>query len=104
MIKNKILNKLENKFCKNKIMIYDEIKKHNLHNRKFSHFKIIIISDQFTNKNLITRHKYIYTLLLNIINKCNIHGISIHTYTKNEFINIKNNDIVSPNCMNNFSV
>jgi BolA family transcriptional regulator, general stress-responsive regulator len=102
MIKNKILKKLENKFGENNVMVYDESKKHNLYNRKFSHFKIIVISDQFTEKSLIIRHKYIYSLLLNSIYKYNIHGISIHTYTKNEFINIKNNDIVSPNCIKKY--
>lgn len=99
MIKYKILKTLEKEFGKNNIFIHNESKKHNLLNRPFSHFKIIIISDKFIKKSLIIRHKKIYTLLSTIICTYNIHGISMHTYTKEEFNNIKNNNFKSPHCI-----
>ncbi|CAL4324555.1 BolA/IbaG family iron-sulfur metabolism protein [Buchnera aphidicola] len=99
MIKYKILKTLEKQFGKNKVFIHNESKKHNLLNRPFSHFKIIIISDKFIKKSLIIRHKEVYTLLSSVIDTYNIHGISIHTYTKEEFKNMKNNDFKSPHCI-----
>ncbi|CAL4043766.1 BolA family protein [Buchnera aphidicola] len=99
MIKYKILKELNKRFGKKNIIIYDESKKHKFLNRQSSHFNITVISDEFTEKSLTIRHKIIYNLLLNIIYKYNIHAISLHTYTKSEFLNVKNNDIISPNCI-----
>ncbi|WP_343192065.1 BolA/IbaG family iron-sulfur metabolism protein [Buchnera aphidicola (Formosaphis micheliae)] len=97
-MKNTLLQQLLTKFQKKNVTIYDESHKHNLLNKKFTHFLIIIVSNNFINKTLLTRHRIIYQLLLNTIKTYKIHSISLYTYTHNEWRDLKNKEIISPTC------
>jgi BolA protein len=62
-----------------------------------SHFKLILVSNDFLNISLIKRHKRIYKILNKIMPK--IHALAIHAFTEEEF---KNNTVNtnSPDCVN----
>jgi len=77
--------------------VINESYKHNVSKDSESHFKIIIISEQFENMNLIQRHRLVNKLLQNELTY-SIHALSIQTKTIKEWE--KNSNIQStPNCL-----
>jgi len=105
MIIKILKKKIQLKLSCNKIKIYNESHKHNSNpSLKNSHYKILIISNDFSNINLIDRHRKIYFLLTECINKYKIKSLSIYTYTILEWTNIKKTNILnSPACKNVFN-
>ncbi len=64
--------------------VINESHMHNVPAGSESHFKLVIVSDQFMNKNLVARHRSVNTLLADIL-KEQIHALSMHTYTPSEW-------------------
>lgn len=60
-----------------------------------SHFKIVVVSDYFSDLKLIDRHRFINQLFKKELN--HIHALAIHTYTLNEW-EMKNGTPASPKC------
>tara|TARA_B100002019_G_scaffold25861_1_gene19717 strand:- start:205 stop:516 length:312 start_codon:yes stop_codon:yes gene_type:complete len=63
-----------------------------------SHFKLIIVSSFFDEKNMLQRHRMIYDLLAYELSN-GVHALSIHTYTKCEWQE-KSEINSSPLCVN----
>ena len=70
---------------------------HNVPKDSESHFKIVLVSKNFTGLSEVNRHKSVYKVLEDILDS--IHAISIHSFDENEYTN---NPIIldSPNCAN----
>ncbi len=63
-----------------------------------SHFKVAIVSDDFTGKRVVARHQAVYKAVDSLMNNP-IHAFSMHLYTQQEWTD-KNGEIpLSPNCM-----
>lgn len=79
------------------ISIENESHLHSSSQNAESHFKLILVSNDFLNMSLIKRHKHIYKILNEIMPK--IHALAIHAFTEEEF---KKNtvNINSPDCVN----
>ena len=60
-----------------------------------SHFKLIVVSDDFSNLKLIQRHRLINDLFREELN--HIHALAMHTYTPAEWQH-KNGAPESPKC------
>uniref|UniRef100_UPI0034DE459C BolA family protein n=1 Tax=Candidatus Thiodubiliella endoseptemdiera TaxID=2738886 RepID=UPI0034DE459C len=60
-----------------------------------SHFKLIVVSDEFTDKKLIDRHRFINQLFKAELT--HIHALAMHTYTPSEW-EMKNSVPASPQC------
>ena len=82
-IENKIINTLNE--CMNicSLKILNESFMHNLPKDAESHFKLVIVSNDFNNLSHIQRHKLVYKHLGNIMN--DIHAISIQSSNEDEF-------------------
>jgi BolA protein len=63
-----------------------------------SHFKVIIVSDEFEDKILIKRHRLINELLADELQN-KIHALALHTYTRDEWQEISGNAPMSPPCL-----
>ena len=61
-----------------------------------SHFKLVVVSDHFTDFKLIDRHRFINQLFKEELH--HIHALAMHTYTPNEW-KMKNDIPNSPQCM-----
>ncbi|QJC33696.1 BolA/IbaG family iron-sulfur metabolism protein [Enterobacteriaceae endosymbiont of Donacia provostii] len=85
-IKNKIISQLKPIYLK--INDNNHLKKDEIIN----YLEITVVSDYFIQKSLITRHKLIYQIIGNKINK--IHSLSLYTYTLSEWKKIKKNKIL----------
>ena len=96
-IENNIKNLLIDAFNPSVLSIDNESHMHNVPQDSESHFKIVLVSKNFTGLSEVNRHKSVYKVLEDILDS--IHAISIHSFDENEY---KNNPIIldSPNCAN----
>ena len=94
-IELKIIKNLNDSMNVSSLKIINESFMHNIPKDSESHFKVIIVSDDFKNLSLINRHKLVYTNLDNIMN--DIHALSIQSFSEDEF---RENPVVidSPEC------
>ena len=96
-IENKIINSLIGSMNITSLKVINESFMHNVPKDSESHFKIVIVSNDFKNLSLIKRHKLVYKSLNNIMN--DIHALSIKPFSEDEFAL---NPIIldSPECAN----
>tara|TARA_B100001094_G_scaffold161392_1_gene156116 strand:+ start:511 stop:813 length:303 start_codon:yes stop_codon:yes gene_type:complete len=96
-IENNIKNLLIDAFNPSVLSIDNESHMHNVPQDSESHFKIVLVSKNFTGLSEVNRHKSVYKVLEDILDS--IHAISIHSFDENEYTN---NPIIldSPNCAN----
>ncbi len=52
---------------------------------KESHFKVIIVSEEFTGSRLVQRHQKVYTVAAELLNSGKIHALAIHAYVPSEW-------------------
>tara|TARA_Y200000002_G_scaffold191457_1_gene158003 strand:- start:9 stop:317 length:309 start_codon:yes stop_codon:yes gene_type:complete len=97
LIEKKIINSLNGNFELASLKIVNESFMHNVPEGSESHFKIVIVSDNFIKKSLIQRHKEIYKALGEIMN--DIHALSIHAFDNMEF-ELNPMILDSPQCAN----
>lgn len=100
MYLKKIKKHLESKINISSINIYDDSKLHNYSTNTniISHIKIIIVSDDFIDKNLVFRHRIIFKSLKEI-EKESIYSITLYTYTLNEWKDKKYKEFNSIKCV-----
>ena len=94
-IENKIINTLNECMNISSLKILNESFMHSVPEDAESHFKIVVVSDDFNNLSNIQRHKLVYKHLGTIMN--DIHALSIQSFNEDEF---KLNPIIldSPEC------
>lgn len=78
--------------------VINESHMHNVPAGSESHFKLVIVSDQFDGKKLIARHRSVNGLLENVL-RDKIHALSMHTYTPEEWQQRGGEVPESPPCM-----
>ena len=96
-IESQTINTLSTSMNLSSLKILNESFMHNVPKGSESHFKIVVVTNDFNNLSIIKRHKLIYKTLDNLMNK--IHALSIHAFNEEEF---KLNPIIldSPECAN----
>ena len=96
-IESQIVNTLKTSMDLFSLKIINESFMHNVPEGSESHFKVVIVSQDFLNLTMIQRHKLVYKKLDNLMAK--IHALSIHAFDEDEF---KLNPIIldSPECAN----
>ena len=79
------------------LKIVNESYMHSVPQNSETHFKLVIVSDFFTNITKVKRHQIIYKSLENIMKQ--IHALSINSFDEAEY---SKNPIIldSPNCAN----
>ena len=82
-IENKIINTLNESMNISLLKILDESYMHNVPEDAMSHFKIVIVSNDFSNLSQLQRHKLVYKHLGNIMD--DIHALSIQSFNEVEF-------------------
>lgn len=62
-----------------------------------THFKVVVVSDEFEGLRLVNRHKMIYGLLSEQL-AGPVHALALHTYTAQEWGKEKQKSPQSPQC------
>lgn len=84
IIEKNILKKLNSSFEPVYLKVINESHMHSGPINAETHFKLIIVSAVFMNKNKIERHRMVYELLSHELSEY-IHALAIHTYTQTEW-------------------
>ncbi len=80
------------------VEVINESGNHNVPAGSESHFKVVLVSKDFEGKRLIQRHRQINQILADELAGV-IHALSIHTYTKAEWLERHADVPLSPPCL-----
>lgn len=84
MIQEVIETKLREAFAPEFLQVVNESYMHNVPAGSESHFKVVIVSEQFEGARLIARHRKVNQTLADELAN-HIHALSMHTYTAAEW-------------------
>ena len=97
MIKEKIEESLKTGISSLFIEVINESPNHNVPDGAESHFKVIVVSDDFENLRQVQRHQLIYKVLSEQMKL--IHAIALHPFTKTEWDSNQQSSSDSPDCL-----
>jgi len=98
-VKASIEQKLLAAFSPLYLDVTNESNQHNVPVGSESHFKVIIVTNQFEKERLIKRHRLVNSVLAEELSE-KIHALALHTYTEKEWHdNHADNTPLSPNCL-----
>ena len=63
-----------------------------------THFKLVVVTDDFKGKKQVVRHQIVYALLSDEL-AGPVHALALHTYTADEWAQNQQNAPDSPQCM-----
>lgn len=97
-IQNNIENKLLSHFDPAHLEVINESENHNVPVGSESHFKVVIVTPEFSGERLINRHRAVNAVLKDELAN-DIHALALHTYTESEWQKLFGEFPRSPNCM-----
>ena len=97
IIESQIIDIINDKLSPSVLNLINESFMHNVPTGSESHFKLIVVSDEFKDLTNVKRHQLIYRTLNEIMDE--IHALSIHAFDEKEY-NANPVVIDSPNCAN----
>ncbi len=80
------------------LQVENESNRHNVPPGSESHFKVVLVSDAFEGKTMVTRHRMINEILTDELQN-KIHALALHTYTRNDWKEKNGNAPMSPPCL-----
>lgn len=99
-MKNIIHNKITANINVFYLKIYNDSKKHKLKKNFLQHYRIILVSKNFNNIELLQRHKKIYSILKIYIPNY-IYALQMHLYNIHEWMSLPNKKfLMSYSCKN----
>ena len=78
--------------------VINESANHNVPPGSESHFKVVVVAEDFTGKNLLARHRMINQILADELQH-KIHALALHTYTVQEWQEKTGAAPLSPPCL-----
>ncbi len=93
-----ITEKLVGQFGPEVLQVINESYMHAVPEGSESHFKVVIVTDQFDGKRQVARHQAIYGLLAEEL-QGPVHALALHTYTNSEWAENAGNAPQSPDCL-----
>ncbi len=79
-----IRRKLEDQLAPTFLEVTNESSMHSVPEGSESHFKVVIVSEQFQSKRAVQRHQSIYSVLAEQLQQ-SVHALALHTYTPAEW-------------------
>jgi BolA protein len=64
--------------------VTNESGQHNVPAGSESHFKVVVVSNDFEDKNLVAQHRLVYELLGSEL-RGQVHALALHTYTEQDW-------------------
>lgn len=77
--------------------VINESSNHNVPPGSESHFKVILVADEFDGMKLVQRHRRINQILADELSN-QVHALAIHSYTEPEWRARSGNAPISPPC------
>lgn len=92
-----IVDKLEAAFSPTFMEVVNESYQHNVPPGSESHFKVILVTEEFENQRMVGRHRAIYAVLAEEL-AGSVHALALHTYTPQEWLASQSTAFNSPPC------
>lgn len=96
-VQAQIEQKLKSGLDLNYAEVINESHMHNVPAGSESHFKLILVANEFDGLSLVARHKLIYKILGDEL-KSGVHALALHTYTDSEWQKKQETAPDSPPC------
>ncbi len=84
VIENSIVEKLTIGLTPSHLSVENESYMHNVPPGSESHFKVVVVSEQFETKRLVQRHQLVYKCVQEELAN-SVHALAIHAYTPQEW-------------------
>lgn len=97
IIEQSIIQKLEQHFSPEHLSVVNESFMHSVPPGSESHFKVILVSEQFSGLRQVPRHQKIYGVLADEL-AGEVHALALHTYTPQEWEAVEQPP-ESPSCL-----
>ena len=97
-VQSSIEQKLASSLNLQHLEVINESSQHNVPPGSESHFKLVLVSNDFADKMLIKRHRMVNEILAAEL-KDQIHALSMHTYTEQEWQEQVGQTPLSPPCL-----
>jgi BolA protein len=78
--------------------VINESSQHNVPPGSESHFKVVVVSNDFLEKNLLAQHRMVYKLLGSELQN-QVHALALHTYTEQGWRESQGTTPMSPPCL-----
>lgn len=78
--------------------VVNESGQHNVPPGSESHFKVVVVSNDFADRNLVAQHRMIYELLADELENA-VHALALHTFTEEGWRARRGNAPMSPPCL-----
>lgn len=79
------------------MQVENESHRHNVPPDSETHFKVVLVSDQFEGKRQVARHQGVYRVLADVL-AGPVHALALHTYTPAEW-EARQKAPESPDCL-----
>ena len=93
-----IESKLNQAFQPGFLSVENESHMHSVPPNSETHFKVVVVSDQFEGKRSVARHQSVYSTLSQEL-EGPVHALALHTFTPQEWAANGNPSPASPNCL-----
>ena len=93
-----IVDKLRGQFAPAVLQVTNESFMHSVPAGSESHFKVVLVSDQFVGKRQVQRHQSVYAALADEL-AGPVHALALHTYSQEEWSTNQGGAPDSPNCL-----
>ena len=97
IVQNAIESKLKSAFTTRFLEVENESHRHNVPDGSETHFKVTLVSEDFSGLTKVKCHQQIYATLSNEMEQ-GVHALAIHSYTPDQWAKI-NSVPESPNCL-----
>ncbi len=97
-VQSTIEHKLTEKLHPVHLEVVNESNMHSVPEGSESHFKVTAVSDEFTDKNLVARHRLVNDILDEEL-RGSLHALSLHTLTPDEWLDRAGAVEDSPECL-----
>lgn len=97
-MQQEIETRLQQAFNPDYLEVINESSNHNVPPGSESHFKLVVVSNEFVDKKLIERHRAVNKTLAEPLQQ-GVHALAMHTYTLEEWQKRQLSSPDSPQCM-----
>ncbi|XP_065189334.1 DNA-binding transcriptional regulator BolA-like [Sycon ciliatum] len=100
-VEQSITSKLSSQFSPQHLQVINESYMHNVPRGAETHFRVVVVSDQFEGMNLVKRHRAVQHSLKEEL-ESGVHALSIEAKTGKQWTESGNQVGSSPSCMGGF--
>lgn len=97
-VQNQIEQKLAAALTPEHLEVINESGNHNVPPGSESHFKVVMVADEFDGLSLVKRHQRLYQILADEL-QSGVHALALHLYTHDEWQAKHGGAPLSPPCM-----